>query len=266
MLWPINLTIYHEGERVPSITYFTIISTIATLLIVALVAYLFIKSKQAEWKKHVAGLIVLIYATMLLSFYPLVVVWAMADRYLYIATVFFGIILGILYDRVKNKKLIGYALVILMAFYAVRTVVRTNDWKNSKNLWLATQEVSPYSYRVYNNLGDIYASEGNYKDAIKNFQTSVMLNPKFADAVHNLGFTYYQIGDKDTAKTYLEKSFEMNPMLYQSLHKLGVIAYEQGNIDLAKQYFAKALEVNPNFEVAAQNLRKLNSLPATTAP
>ncbi len=265
MLWPIDLTIYHEGEKVPSVELFTVISGLVSLFIIGLVVYLLIKSKTAPWKRNIAAMIILIYSTMLLSFYPEVVVWAMADRYLYIATIFFGVIVGILYTRSKNKKAFGYFIMLLLAFYSVRTLIRTNDWKNSKNLWIATQKVSPYSYRVYNNLGDVYANEGNYPDAIKNFQTSIMLSPTFADAVHNLGFTYYQIGDKETAKMYLQKSYEMNPLLFQSYHKLGVIAYEEGDIELAKQYMMKSLEVKPDFAPAANNLMILQSLPPSTA-
>ncbi len=266
MLWPMALTIYHEGEKVPSVEFFTVLSALVSLALIGLVIYLFIKSKKDPTNKHIAAMILLIYSAMLLSYYPIVVVWAMADRYLYIATIFFGVILGLLYNKAKNKTIFRNLLILLLILYAVRTVVRTNDWKDSKHLWIATQKVSPYSYRVYNNLGDVYSQENRLNLAIKEFQTSLMLSPTFADAVHNLGFTYYQIGEKEMAKEYLKKAFEMNPHLYQALHKLGVIAYEEGDIELARQYFLKAAEINPTFEPVLNNLKFLDSLPPSTAP
>jgi protein O-mannosyl-transferase len=266
MLWPIGLTIYHEGEKVPTVEFFTAVSAIGTLLVIGLVIWLLAKGKKNPVNRNLAGLVLLIYAAILLSYYPVVVVWAMADRYLYISTLFFGAIIGILYSQSRYKKAFGYFLVALLLFYGVRTVIRTNDWKSSKNLWFATQKVSPYSYRVYNNLGDVYSAEQNYEMAIKNFQTSLMLSPTFADAVHNLGFTYYQIGERELAKEYLLKAYEMNPYLYQALHKLGVMAYEDGDIELAKQFFLKALEINPGFQPVINNLLYLENLPPSTAP
>lgn len=266
-LWPVALTIYHEGEKVKSLQAFTVFMIIVTIMLLGLLYYLtFSKVQPNLYKRQIGGLILLIYSTMLMSFYPEVVVWAMAERYLYIASIFFGLIVAILFVRIKNKQLVTWLLVFLLSFYAIRTFVRTNAWKSSKSLWIATQKISPYSYRVYNNLGDVYAAEGNYPEAIKNFQTSIQMYPKFADAVHNLGFTYYQMGDLEQSKYYLQRSYEMNPRLYQTLHKLGVIAFQQGDVQLAKQYLQKTLELNPNFAPAITNLKYIESLTLPVAP
>ncbi len=260
ILFPSSLTIYHEGEKVRSITEFTMLSGTATVLVVMLVIYLF--KKPTPFKKYIGALILLIYSTMALSFYPTVVVWSMAERYLYLATLFFGLIVALLYKRYGGKVAAKYILIAVLVIYSIKTVWRTNDWKSSKNLWIATQKVSPYSYRVYNNLGDIYAGEKDYPKAIENFQIALQISPKFADAVHNLGYTYYQMGNLEQAKTYLEKSYEINPLMYQALHKLGVIAYQQKDLNLARQYFVKTLEVEPSFEPAIKAIKFIDSLPA----
>lgn len=264
MLFPSGLTIYHEGERVRTVIGFTVLSGTATVLLIVLVIFLFTKAKTAEltrFKRYIASLIILIYSTMALSFYPTVVVWSMAERYLYLATMFFGLIVALLYKRYGGKNLGKYILTAVLILYSIKTVWRTNEWKSSKSLWIATQKVSPYSYRVYNNIGDVASSEGNYPEAIRNFQIALQLSPGFADAVHNLGYVYYQIGDLDQAKIYLQKSYEMNPLIYPALYKLGVIAYQQKDTGLARQYFVKTLEVEHGYQAAIDALKFLDSQP-----
>ena len=259
-LFPKDLTIYHEGEVVDSLTKFTIMS--AGLTVTLMLAMFFLYRSKNKSSRNITVLIVLIFVTMLMSFYPEVLVWAAAERYLYLASIFFGVVIALIYKQVKNKQAANTILVILLLIYGTRSLMQTNAWKNSKNLWIATQKVSPYSYRVYNNLGDIYAEENNYPEAIKNFQISLQLSPGFADAAHNLGYTYYQMGDITLAKTYLLKSYEMNPRLYQALYKLGVIAYQEGDINTARSYFVKALQVEPTYQPTIDALKVVQSLPS----
>ena len=194
----------------------------------------------------------------------------MAERYLYIGTVFFCMTVALILESVgKKTKLYALFLGLILTGYSIKTFWRNGEWLNNKALWTSTQKVAKYSYRVYNNLGDVAATEGNLDEAIKYFQISLQLNPQFADAVHNLGFIYYQKGDKEMAKQYLAKSLEMNPYLFQSAFKLGVIAYEQGDLTAAKNYFIKTLELSPDYAYAKKALQtviQVEQQSASSAP
>ncbi|OGC69346.1 hypothetical protein A2415_04390 [candidate division WWE3 bacterium RIFOXYC1_FULL_39_7] len=274
-IFPSALTIYHEGEDVKSLALFTILTAIATILIGYVTISFLIKSYKDKSKKYlrtIAICIMMIYISILPSFSPKVLVWSSAERYLYPASVFFAVIVAIVLIKLDNKyKNLGVLLGIILTLYSVKVILRTNEWKNSKNLWIATQKISPYSYRVYNNLGDVYAQEKNYPEAIRNFQISLKLSPGFADAVHNLGYTYYEMGNIDLAKQYFVKSLDMNPLLFQSHYKLGVIEYQQMNFDVAHAHFVKALEINAEYEPARYaidliNQVRLNNMKSLTAP
>jgi protein O-mannosyl-transferase len=263
MLVPLALTIYHEGEVVKSVGGFTLESGLMAVFVVLSIIFLLIRSQKTnkilKVRNGIVGaLILMIFTSIIFSFSPQVLVWSMAERYLYLGTAFFCLIVALVVSshpvlKPHTKTIIG----ILLVLYSVKVLIRTNAWKDNKNLWIATQKISPYSYRVYNNLGDVYSSEGNVDAAIRNFQISIQMNPKFADAVHNLGYAYMQKGDLAMAKTYLEKSFEMNPNLYQAQYKLGYIEYQLGNVAAAKTHFEKTLEINPGYEPAAEALRIL---------
>jgi tetratricopeptide (TPR) repeat protein len=218
------------------------------------------------WKKDrvIAGLLLTIPLSILPSYSPVIIAWTAAERYLYIGAAFFSMILAILFIRIEEKKkwkeFALIATTVLCLLYSARTFARSFDLKNSKNLWLATKKVAPYSYRVYNNLGDVYSNEGNYVLALEAFKRSVALKPDYADAVHNVGFTYLQLGDVAKAKKYLQLSIDMNPRLFQSWYKMGRILMAEGNYVEAQKYMAKALELNPNDGTVQQAMAELKTL------
>jgi len=236
---------------------------ISSLVLVALCTYLFKKNKTY------LALILLVFTTTLPSFSPVAIAWLVAERYLYFGTLFFCILLAKLLIDIENKTKLRNAVkvfgTIIFIIYFTRTFVRADNFSTSKKLWLNTMKAAPLSYRVYNNLGDVYANEGQYDLAVQNFTRSLELKPDYADAVHNLGFTYMQKGDVNKAKYYLQKSFEMNPRLYQSLFKLGYIELQLGNLQGAKYYFQKTLEINPGNAEAIQLLNNILQAEKTLA-
>ncbi|MBN1162251.1 tetratricopeptide repeat protein [Patescibacteria group bacterium] len=242
LVWPMELTIYHEGKIITQAIYTFMI--LVSILVVGSVIYFWNKDRKTS------VLIILIFLAIGPTFSPVVVAWFIADRYLYLPALLFGILISRILMKIekeqKSKDLAVTAIVILIIFYGIRTAVRTNDFKTNKNLWLATKKTSPFSRRVYNNLGDVYSKEGNWALAIENFKRSVEISPNYAEAIHNLGFTYMQAGDLENAKKYLMLSYQKNPTIFQALYKLGLIARHEGDYELALQYMNKALEIVPD--------------------
>ena len=254
--FPLALTVYHEGEIITSAGYTFMIAV--TITIIFGIAYL--------WKKDrvIAGLLLTIPFSILPSYSPVIIAWTAAERYLYIGSAFFSMGLAILILRIGEKKkwkeFATVVTIVLCLLYSVRTFTRSFDFKNSKALWLATKKVSPYSYRVYNNLGDVYSNEGNYELAIEAFKRSAALKPDYADAVHNIGFTYLQMGDVVKAKKYLQRSIDINPRLHQSWYKMARIFMTEKNYEEAQKYISKAFELNPNDELVQQVMTELKAL------
>ena len=193
------------------------------------------------------------------SFSPVIVAWIAAERYLYIPSMFSAVIIvmGVLWldrkmsknnrrvDTTKWSKFVTFTLIAIILIFSVRTVLRNIDLRNSKNLWTASKKTAPYSYRVYNNMGDVLANEGDLEGALENFKRSVALKPDYADAVHNIGHIYMVQKDYNRAVRYLQQSLDMNPRLTASSFKLGLIYYELGDVEKSKEYFQKCLEIDP---------------------
>jgi len=266
LAYPMNLSIYREGKYI-SPAEFTFMVFI-TMTVIFLIFYFLKKDRR------ISGLMLMMLFAILPSFSPVIIAWITADRYFYIPSIFSSAIISIalvwidnklaknkkgkVKNKTENRKNFSlYATIFIIIFYSVRTIIRNNDLRNSKNLWIATRKTAPYSYRVYNNMGDVLANEGDLEGALENFKISVALKPDYADAVHNIGHIYMVQKKYDLAKKYLEKSLEMNPRLFPSAYKLGIIYAEEGNYENSKKYFEQCLEYNPTDTYCAEGLQKI---------
>ncbi|MBU1970525.1 tetratricopeptide repeat protein [Patescibacteria group bacterium] len=242
-LLPVRLSFFHEEALTRSVYNFMIGVTVAIFL---LLIYLVYK------KSRYAGLMLAILASILPVLSPVQVAWFAAERYLYLGGAFLAMILSLLIIKIdyrqRIKNLAGYLTIFLLVLYSMRLITRAADFKSSKALWTATQRTAPTSYRVYNNLGDVYTKEQNWDLALASFGRAIELAPDYADAIHNLGYTYLLMGDLENAKKYLLESYEKDGQLYQALEKLGQIELAQGNVDKAKEYFTEVSRINPDFK------------------
>ena len=256
LVFPVYLSIYHEGNFISSIMY--------TIMIIVTAVYIRIIIKKWRQDRILTGLLILIPLTLLPSFSPVSVAWLAADRYVYMGSIFYSIFLaGLILWLKKELDLENFdvvASIVLFSMFFIRVFLRNQDYHSSKNMWLATLKTAPNSYRVYNNLGDVYSNEGKLDLALENFFKSVQLKPNYADAVHNIGYTYFVKGEIDKAEYYLKKSFEMNPLLVESLHKLALLEFQRQNNTAAREYLNRALEINPNFILAQESLKNLNQI------
>ncbi len=255
LVFPKDLTFYHEGEVIDTALFFLMI--LVTISYAASILIFLRKNIVA------AGGLLFIIAAILPSLSPVQVAWFIAERYLYIAAIPFAILtaLGVLaIEKRFGRRNLAVALAgILAILYSAATFVRNSEWRTPKSLWEATARVSPMSPRVHNNLGDVYGKEGDFNRAVGEFETAIELQTDYADAYHNLGNTHLQAGNLDLAKVYLEKSLEINPYLYQAATKLGVIAFRQKNYDAARAYMQKTLEINPGAVDAVEAIRVIDA-------
>lgn len=258
LIFPKNLTIYHEGVVLTPSKYAVMI---AISIILVITTFLLWRKKKT---RLIGGMIILIFISILPVFSPVLVAWMVAERYLYVGAALFCTLIAMLFmhlaSKEKNKDLALILTVILIMIYSGRTIARAHEWKTRKSLWLSAEKRGPYSARAHNNLGDVYGVEGNWEKSIFHFKRAIEINPYYSEAIHNLANTLMQLGYLEQAKQLFIQSLEINPQLYQAAHKLGLIEYEFGNEDLAMEYFRKTLEIEPGYAPAIQSIQALQTL------
>lgn len=284
MLVPADLTLYHTMYVVP-----VWLNWLVLIIFLSLLIYSFFRDRKIFF-----GLSFIFLASAS-SMAPIKVGWLVAERYMFLGSLGFCLILVLFWDRIPRKlKLAKLAVfVCLVVGFVVRTFVRNIDWQTNHKLWVNTVQVSPNSHNAWNNIGDDYDKLKDYENAIKGFTQSTVMKTNYADAYHNRANIYLKTGYLDLARdsyltalnysptlfqTYVsltqvelmqkktEKAFEyakkvveMQPNNFQAHYVLGVVLAQSGNRKEALKEIEISLQLNPDFKPAKDALVKLNS-------
>lgn len=106
----------------------------------------------------------------------------------------------------------------------------------------------------YFGLGNVYLKNGDYKNALLQYQTALEKNPALPRAHLNRGVIFFRLGNyPEAAKEFLEE-IKINPQDEKAYNNLSVLYRLQGKYSQAIQFAQKALQLRPNFSFAYYNL------------
>lgn len=95
---------------------------------------------------------------------------------------------------------------------------------------------------------------GDCKNAAKDFESAVKLDPDKKDAYYWIGECHNRLQDYKKARLYYEKGLKLDPENPDLYNGIGTSFYYENNFDDAPIYYYKALEKNKNFHFAWYNL------------
>ncbi|VXD14070.1 putative TPR domain protein [Planktothrix serta PCC 8927] len=104
----------------------------------------------------------------------------------------------------------------------------------SETAWLAETQAL---------LGDIYAQQEQWQDAIVCYQEAVKLNPKLVSVQETLGDIWFEQQDWESAIIYYRQVVKLEPNAWRVYHKLGDTLREQGNLKEAVKAYRQATEL-----------------------
>ena len=226
-----------------------------------------------------------------------------AERFLYIPLIGYCLLVAMAFNTLMNKRLSetvpvkvlsSVAIIALLSFYAMITIARNLDWKDSLTLWSKTVitspdssiahgslgrayqdlgrleeaireykkaiEIFPNNYKAYYNLGVIYDRQGALKEAVANYKRTIAINPAFIDAQFNLGNIYHNQGLLEEAIQQYRKVTELDPTDFEARNNLGVAYARQGKLDKAIAQWEKVLEIEPQNKSAGENIYKAKEM------
>ncbi|UCG53374.1 MAG: protein kinase [Candidatus Latescibacterota bacterium] len=129
------------------------------------------------------------------------------------------------------------------------------------NVFIETYQDESLRDYVYWTKGRVAELRGEFREAIKNFEKKMELDPTDSDVHWDIGRCYRKLGDYETAEESLGKMLKIYPMDPDCLYELALVYAEKGETDKATETLKKALSVwenaDPVYEPAKKARQKL---------
>ncbi|MEI7725574.1 MAG: tetratricopeptide repeat protein [bacterium] len=204
------------------------------------------------------------------------------ERFLYLPSVGFAIVLGWLILRVfkiKTELITDYrpaalfkrfpalwvVIGVILGLYSIKTLARNSEWKDQWALFSADIGRSPDSahLRYYWGLtlrdrakeqSDPQEYRKIMQQAAEEFQKGLAIYPSYAECYHQLGLAWFRLGDNEKALENYYKSIALNPTEAVPYANMGIIYFQKGDYPKTLELYKKALSLDPHYADAYCNL------------
>ena len=187
----------------------------------------------------------------------------MAERFLYLPTVGFSLVLGWITSsllgpvawgrttQVRPVPSIGLAAVLLA--YAVLTLWRNEDWRDEYRLYSRMVETTPGAAIPHINLAFTQLPRGEVGPANQHLREAVRLAPGNPKAHAGLGLTETILGDREGGLRHGLQARALAPGNADVLASLGALYLHRGEPTRALPELTESLRIKPNQVHAALN-------------
>jgi len=215
---------------------------------------------------------------------------------MWLAVAGFAVLAGRVSDTRRAAPATLVAALVMSIPLALQTVHRNEVWRDDETLARSVLAVEPRAWPMFALLGAWYEGQQRTEEALEVYRQGLQHHPenqllevnRYAlllrmgrvnpdEAVERfermaesypLSFeAWAMIGDAHlTARRFAEaehafsNAIEANPRDPLLYNRLAVVFAETGRIDEARRALATSLEISPGFELAQENLRKLDAL------
>ncbi len=208
----------------------------------------------------------------------------MAERFLYMPSLGFVIIIVILIGRIfkidftakinfarlenlfsYNKKF-SYLVCIILLFASIKTIARNIDWKNDTTIFSADAVNAPNSSRVHflyanhmvqevkENKAPPNEIDNYYNIAIEHFNKCIAIHPDHYQSYFGLADVYEQKKEPDKALYYYRTVVQRLPQLQLGYFNLGNMYFKVHEYDSSITVLQKAISLQPDFANAYNSL------------
>lgn len=173
-----------------------------------------------------------------------------SDRWFYFPMIGLLGMIGIIIQQIKIKKkwlkkILIVCLIILIAVFSLRTIIRNTNWKDGLTLYSNDINISKDAFDLENNLGVELYRAGKFDEAEIHFANSVKLAPGWWTNWNNLGAMLERKNDLTGAKKYYQKAVD-NGQYYLAYENLAKIYLRTESPENTITFTEKSLIILPN--------------------
>jgi protein O-mannosyl-transferase len=266
ILWEyVKLLFYpvHLYLEKPYIGYVTLLSLRGIFGLILILSSLFFMIKSFFSDKKIIFLGISLIWISLIPMSGIVPINAMyLEHWLYFSFIGICILLVVLYDKIKNKKIkILYVILysIFFIFFCVRTYERNDEWADPIKFYENELSYNYGSTRVHNNIAMEYSDIGDFNNAIKHYKIAIEQQDVYPQTHHNLGNVYLSLIKYDEALQEYIKAINIDPNFFYSYGHLV-------NLYLAKKDEVRARicydiynKIRAGQRISREEIKKINS-------
>lgn len=217
LLLPVNLSAIYDFHPVRSL-YDWRVAAGAALALVFLLALFLSRRRTAPFM----GLLIMAVPLLPVLYVPALSSSAMADRYLYLPSAGFAVLLAALAARLGPRA--GRAAfvlgAVLLAAWAVGSFSRSQVWKSDRSLWADAVEKAPNTPNAHYNYAWAAHKAGDARTAVEHYRRALLLAPS-ADAHYNIGVIYMSQSMLDEAEKEFMAALAVDPGYRAARARLG---------------------------------------------
>jgi tetratricopeptide (TPR) repeat protein len=259
LVWPFGLSCYYDKPYVsaPAFRSFVLPLIMILLALAAFVLrYRWTRRQSREESRIVAfaGFWMALAIAPVLNFRLLPEGETAHDRYLYLPSVGFVILVGLTLRQVERRlapglrraawvNAFGVGLAALLAFATAR---QSLYWSDELSLNFHAHEIAPQNVSATTSLAAAAAARGMVPAAVSLYQEALASHPDFWRANVNLAYLYYQQGNFREAARYLERSSAADATDGDQFLYLGLARMQLNQLPEAEAAIRTALLVRPN--------------------
>jgi tetratricopeptide (TPR) repeat protein len=255
LLLPINLSAFYLFRPITSV--FQAKALISIGLILVFILFVWVASRKNNLVFF--GLLLITVPLLPALYIPALGESVFSERYLYLPSVGFVILIAALLFWLQQKKpacFVPSAVIclFLVILYSIGTVQRNTVWKDNYSLWTDTVKKSPDAPLPHSELGIAYIQKDLIDEGIDHIRTAIRLKPSHAAYYNNLGLAYAKKGWIEEAMGQFKIALRLNPNDTDARYNLGRAYDSKGLINMAIENYQIVLGIKPRHEKAHTSL------------
>ena len=175
----------------------------------------------------------------------------LADRFTYLP--YFGLFLiyacgiqWVLHKHQRFNKLVYVAIFLVLGGYGYINIEQSKIWKNSEILWSHELKYYPDNLSALHNRGEYYKNEGQYKEALHDFNKYIALYPTDHHVFIERGVTHAQLHNYENALLDLKMAEELDSSHADIYRNRAVVHARLGEYDKSHWELKKYLSLKPD--------------------
>jgi tetratricopeptide (TPR) repeat protein len=178
-----------------------------------------------------------------------------ADRFLYVASIPWAVVLGAAVGRVSSSRPAAAAAVAsaVIVSLAARAIDQSSAWRDTESLWTQAIRADPQNYAAYAYRGNARFRAFDLDGARRDFDESIRILPGFAPAFDGRGLVRSTRGDAAGAIADYERALTLDPHIEGTRVRRGLVRLAQGDAHAALADFEEEARLYPSSADAVVN-------------